>query len=97
MPIIVPGRQFDVAVPSLQKLDPALNKLAQEGSTDTVEVQVLLREASPPTLDRLRAAGLEILDTPGTDLLVRGRIIASRLAELTKLDAVRYIVRRSPA
>jgi len=97
MPMIVPGRQFDVAVPSLQKLDPALNKLAQAGSTDTVEVQVLLREASPPTLDRLRAAGLEVLDTPGTDLLVRGRIIASRLAELTKLDAVRYIVRRGPA
>lgn len=79
------------------KLDPsllALTKTPNQQKT-AVEVQILLRDASPATLEQLTKAGLEILRAPGPDLQVRGRITVALLRKLLDLPAVRYVVSAS--
>jgi hypothetical protein len=49
--------------------------------------------ATCSAIDGLRTLGLEILRAPGKDLQLIGRIAADKLMDLTKLDAVRYIVK----
>jgi hypothetical protein len=75
------------------KLAPELTRLAQTAD-ETVDVQVLLRDASQTTLDQLRAVGLVITKPPGQDFQVAGHITTDKLQALAALDAVRYIVRR---
>jgi Ca-activated chloride channel homolog len=94
-------RQFAVAAlsaarnqPNSAKLDPALAEMTQAGEGGiTVTVQILLRDASSATIDKLRAAGLEIVRAPGEDLMMAGRITVEKLAQITVIDAVRYVVK----
>jgi hypothetical protein len=76
-------------------LDPALVVLLQAADkTAKIEVQVLLSDASAATLERLEQLGFETLRPVGRDLQAAGRIAIEKLAELSALDAVRYIVPR---
>jgi len=75
------------------KVDPALVALTKTaGQTTKVEVQILLRDATAATMDRLKQIGFEVLQPAGKDLLIVGRIAAGKLMELAAVDAVRYVV-----
>jgi Ca-activated chloride channel family protein len=98
-PALAPARQFQTSAliaarqippdaPAHGKIDPAL-----AGAAGVVRVRILLRDASPATLDRLRAIGVEVLTAPGKDLQLTGRIAAEKLTDLARLDAVRYVVK----
>jgi Ca-activated chloride channel family protein len=99
----MPARQFSVQAlaaarqlpqPNTAKLDPALSEMMRAPNRDVkVTVQILLRDASAETLEKLRALGVEILREPGKDMLMTARIAAEKLLDLTKLDAVRYVVK----
>jgi Ca-activated chloride channel family protein len=82
-----------VVATGTMKLAPELTRLAQT-SDETVDVQVLLRDASQTTLDQLRAVGLVITKPPGKDLQVAGHVTADKLQALAAIDAVRYVVKR---
>jgi Ca-activated chloride channel family protein len=80
---------------SLGKLDPALATLAKGADRTTkVDVQVLLRDASAATMAQLQQLGFEVVRPAGRDLMLIGRIAAGRLAELSAVGAVRYVVKR---
>ena len=76
-----------------QKLDPELASML-EGADKTVkvEVQILLRDASPATMEQLRKLGFEVMRPAGRDLQVAGRIAVESLAGLSGMEAVRYVV-----
>jgi hypothetical protein len=76
----------------LDKLDLELRTPAPSEKGE-VTIQILLSDSSQGTLDALRLAGLEILRQPGHDLMLTGRIAAGKLADLTRLDAVRYVLK----
>jgi Ca-activated chloride channel family protein len=73
--------------PYVAKLDPALRGKV----TGEVEVRVWLTDTSEATLAKLRKLGFKIVLAPKTAKLVIGRIAASDLEALAKLDEVRRI------
>jgi Ca-activated chloride channel family protein len=91
-PTVVQNVPAQPAPAAKAKLDPALAALL-DASDKTAKVSILLRDASATTMDRLRQLGVEVLQ-PGGGLQVAGRIAIEKLAELSNIDAVRYIVRR---
>jgi hypothetical protein len=90
-----------------QRLDDSLRglaeKVAREGrdgnlrlakvevKNGMVEVQVWLSDASDATVEKLKAAGLEVLLRPRAGKLVIGRIKVELLEALALLDVVRFI------
>ena len=92
VPMAVPAAVARVS--SAPKLDPELERMLRPGNVVLeVEVLVLLRDASAATMQQLAAAGLRLLKAPGKELLVTGRIPTGRLEELSRIAAVRYIVK----
>jgi hypothetical protein len=77
------------------KMHPRIAALAagKPPSAGKVEVQVWLTALSNQALDALKRVGLEILRPASSVnvMLVIGRIRVEKLAELAKLDVVRYI------
>jgi hypothetical protein len=57
-----------------------------------VNISVMLRDSSAATLLQLKQLGFEQLKPAGKDMVVTGRIAAGKLAELSQIGAVRYIV-----
>jgi Ca-activated chloride channel family protein len=93
-PSIVPKGTAQPVAADKRKLDPALVALLDAtGKPPSVEVVVLLRDASSSTIASLQQLGFEILQPPGSGLQTTGRIPVRKLAELSNLSAVRYIVR----
>jgi len=79
--------------PVAQKLEPALAAMLEApDKTVKVDVQILLRDASPATMEQLRKLGFEVMRPAGRDLQVAGRIAVESLAELSRMEAVRYVV-----
>ncbi len=72
-----------------EKLHPALR-----GLTGQVEVKVWVTARNQPLLDKLKAAGLVVLEMGANTRLIIGRIDASKLVELTRLPEVTYIAPR---
>ncbi len=70
----------------LWKISPALRNAA----SGQLEVQVYLVNTAPATMQKLKAAGLQIV-TAGSGRIVIGRIDASKLADLAALAEVRFI------
>jgi hypothetical protein len=80
------------------KLDAALSAMMKpENAKVQVEVQVLLRDASAATLSQLTDAGLVVLKPAGASLIITGQIAVLRLADLTRVGAVRYVVKVTAA
>jgi len=71
------------------KLHPSLR-----GRTGQVEVKVWVTSRSATLLDKLKAAGLVVLEMGSNTRLIVGRIDASKLEELTRLPEVTYIAPR---
>jgi len=75
------------------KVDPALRALLNvPGSARPIDVQILVRDASPTVIAELKKMGLIILTAPGRNLQLRGRIASDKLMALAQHNAVRYIV-----
>ena len=75
------------------KMEPALQALARSADANAkVEVQILMRSIAPAVMERLKQLGFETTRAPGAGLQVRGRILAQKLADLARLEDVRYIV-----
>jgi hypothetical protein len=55
------------------------------------EVQIWLADTSPQTIAALKRLGFELVLAPKTAKMVIGRLPIEKLAELAKLDAVRYV------
>ena len=88
------------------KLSPVLASLAQRAERKAVtlteeeakfvkggkaEVQIWLKDTSHGTMARLKKLGFELLLQPKTAKLIIGRLPITKLAELAKLEAVRYV------
>jgi hypothetical protein len=79
------------AVSAEKKLDEALRERIRTGDpAQMVEVQMLLQDPTPATLERLRQIGLEIGRIKNYE--VTGRIAAGKLRELAAVTEVRFIV-----
>jgi Ca-activated chloride channel homolog len=72
-----------------EKLHPSLR-----GLTGQVEVKVWVTARNQPLLDKLKAAGLVVLEMGSNTRLIIGRIDATKLVELTRLPEVTYIAPR---
>jgi Ca-activated chloride channel family protein len=91
-----PPATREVLPPVPGKLDPELAAMSAQNPSVEVEVQVLLRDASASTFKLLGDAGLRVLKPAGADLMLTGRILAGKLPELSRIDAIRFIVKRKP-
>ncbi len=61
------------------------------GRESKLEVQVWLADKSAKTLAQLKALGLEVVAESKTSRLLVGRLPASKLSALIRLDAVQYV------
>ncbi len=77
----------ETARPQL-KSQPSTCKLGRDGK---LEVQVWLADKSAKTLAQLKALGFEVVAEPKASRLLIGRLAASKLAALIRLDAVQYV------
>ncbi len=76
-----------IARPHL-KGQPSTCKVGRDGK---LEVQVWLADKSAKTLAQLKALGFEVVAEPKASRLLIGRLAASKLAALIRLDAVQYV------
>ena len=75
-----------------QRLDDSLNAMLDEDAAErTLLVTILLRDLEPETLDALRDAGCEILDTASDRTFIIGRIRSSDLKAIGLLEHVRRV------
>jgi Ca-activated chloride channel homolog len=94
----LPGGVVGSPVSTQQKVDPALAELLkQPHNTARVQVQILLRDGSPATLERIGQLGVEVIRPAGRDLQLTAWIAIEKLVELSQLEAVRYVVLRKAA
>ncbi len=70
------------------KGQPSTCKVGRDGK---LEVQVWLADKSAKTLAQLKALGFEVVAEPKASRLLIGRLAASKLAALIRLDAVQYV------
>ncbi len=68
-----------------------ISPMLRGATSGKVMVQVYVRDTSEAVMQKLRAAGLEVLAQPQSGRIVVGRIDASKLLELAKLAEVRFI------
>ncbi len=98
--VMEPERQETVApvapvVQDAPKVDPLLAARVQwMGPLEKVGVRVFLTDGSESVIAALKNAGLVIAARPGGGLLVVGEIAAGRLAELSRLGAVKRVALR---
>ncbi|HSB14352.1 MAG TPA: VWA domain-containing protein, partial [Bryobacteraceae bacterium] len=67
---------------------PEERRLVKNGKTD---VQIWLANTTPETIAALKRLGFELVLAPKTAKMVIGRLPVEKLAELAKLNAVRYV------
>ena len=84
--------------PSLVSLVQALQKGARQSVESNplikdgkVELKVWLTGKSPEMLNKLKQLGFEVILDPPNSKLIIGRISSEKLADLAKLEAVRFI------
>ena len=64
------------------------------GTPEGLKKFVSIQESPYHGLNLCIGTVAEMLDKPGKDLLVSGKIAAEKLAELMKIEAVRYVAKR---
>ena len=73
------------------KLEESLKKLAASGSTEKVEVRVILRDFSDEAIAKLEALGFKVLAKATSVKMVVGKVGADKLEELALLQVVRRV------
>jgi hypothetical protein len=85
-------RKESPAEPGIAKLAPALQ--GKLSSREKTGIRIYLRDASAPTLAKLKAAGFQLIAQPGGAKLVIGEIAGTQLAALAAMPEVQHIAPR---
>jgi Ca-activated chloride channel family protein len=92
-----PGLLRVVKCHEAEVMQPLRRGQCKLSGASKLEVEVWLTEKSDANLAKLRALGFEVKLDPKTSKLIIGRVTVARLAQLARLDVVRYIAPHHPA